>query len=213
MTGKDLALLLLSFALGSVPFAYLLTRWNLGGDIRQMGSGNVGATNVLRTQGKLLGALTLVLDFAKAAAAVWACRRWGDAPWLDTAGGAAAVLGHCYPPVLGFRGGKGIASGLGAFLFIAPLPTLIALGAFVLEVLTLRFVSLGSIVGSLTFGASMLALHAVKGWYSAAQVAVACGLCLLLVQRHHKNIARLLRGEEPRIWGKKKASPEGKEPA
>jgi glycerol-3-phosphate acyltransferase PlsY len=205
MSAKDLFLLVLSFALGSVPFAYLLTRWNLGRDIREMGSGNVGATNVLRTQGKLLGALTLLLDFAKAAAAVWFCRRWGDAPWLDTAGGAAAVLGHCFPPALGFRGGKGIASGLGAFLFIAPVPTLIALGAFVLEVLILRFVSLGSILGSLTFGASMLVLHAAKGWYSLPQVAIAGGLCLLLVQRHHKNIARILRGEEPRIWGKKRA--------
>ena len=207
MSGRDIALLVLSFALGSIPFAYLLTRWNLGGDIRQMGSGNVGATNVLRTQGKLLGALTLVLDFSKAAAAVWACRRWGDAPWLDAAGGAAAVLGHCFPPALGFRGGKGIASGLGAFLFIAPVATVFAFAVFVLEVLTLRFVSLGSILGSLAFGASMLALHLAKGWYSMPQVAIAGALCLLLVQRHHKNIARLLKGEEPRIWGKKKAAP------
>lgn len=204
MTGRDVLLLGIAYLLGSIPFAYLLTRLRSGQDIRTMGSGNVGATNVLRTQGKLLGLVTLLLDFGKAALAVWICRRWGQAPWLDAAGGAAAVLGHCFPPTLGFKGGKGIASGLGAFLFIAPLPTGIALIVFVAEVLTLRFVSLGSILGSLTFGASVLALHLLRGWYSLPTVCIVAGLSLLLVQRHHKNIRNLLAGTESRIWGEKR---------
>lgn len=204
MTGRDIVLLVIAFLLGSIPFAYLITRFRLGKDIRTLGSGNVGATNVLRTQGKVLGLLTLLLDFGKAALAVWICRQWGQAPWLDAAGGAAAVLGHCFPPALGFKGGKGIASGLGAFLFIAPLPTGIAFIVFVAEVLTFRFVSLGSILGSLTFGTSVLALHVFRGWYSLPTVCIVAGLSLLLVQRHHKNIRNLLAGTEPRIWGKKK---------
>ncbi len=204
MTGRDLLLLGLSYLLGSIPFAYLLTRLRSGQDIRTMGSGNVGATNVLRTQGKLLGLVTLILDFGKAALAVWLCRTYGRAPWLDAAGGALAVLGHCFPPALGFKGGKGIASGLGAFLFIAPLPTAVALLVFVAEVLTLRFVSLGSVLGALTFGASVVVLHIVRGLYPLPTVVIVAALCLLLVQRHHANIGRLLAGTEPRIWGNKR---------
>jgi glycerol-3-phosphate acyltransferase PlsY len=204
VTLKDFLLLALSFGLGSIPFAYLITHLRSGQDIRTMGSGNVGATNVLRTQGKWLGLLTLLLDAGKAALSVWLCRTWGVAPWLDAAGGAAAVVGHCFPPALGFKGGKGIASGLGAFLFIAPFPTLLAFAVFLAELLTLRFVSLGSVLASLTFGVSMLILHLLKGWYSLPQAIIGFGLGLLLVQRHHTNIRRLLQGTESRLWGERK---------
>ncbi len=208
MTVRDGLLLVLAYALGSIPFGYLLTRAKAGVDIRDHGSGNIGATNVLRTQGKALGALTLVLDFAKAAASVWICRTWGTQPWMDAAGGASAVVGHCFPVTLGFRGGKGIASGLGAFLFIAPVATLAALGVFLLEVLTFRWVSLGSILASLTFAGAMIGCHLAFGWYDGVACVIAACLAVLLVQRHHRNISNLLKGTEPKLWGpgSKKAS-------
>ncbi len=204
MSFRDLLLVLLAYCLGSMPFAYVITRWRTGRDIREMGSGNAGATNVLRTQGKLLGLVTLLLDAGKAALSVWFCRKWGSAEWMGAAGGAAAVVGHCFPFSLQFRGGKGVASGLGAFLFIAPLPTLLALAAFLLEILSLRFVSLGSIVGSLTFGFSLLAFHLIKGWYSLPTALLGLGTALLLVARHHRNIQNLMRGTESTLWGRGK---------
>jgi acyl phosphate:glycerol-3-phosphate acyltransferase len=130
VTGTDAALLGAAYLLGAIPFGYIFTRLRTGRDIRTMGSGNIGATNVLRTQGKILALLTLLLDFAKAALSVWFCTRWGNEPWMGAAGGAAAVVGHCFPVFLGFRGGKGIASGLGALVFIAPLPTAVAAGVW-----------------------------------------------------------------------------------
>jgi acyl phosphate:glycerol-3-phosphate acyltransferase len=198
---RDALLLALCYGLGSIPFGYLLARAKAGVDIREHGSGNTGATNVLRTQGKALGALTLLLDFAKAAASVWICRAWGSAPWMDAAGGAAAVVGHCFPFCLGFRGGKGIASGIGAFVFIAPVPTLAALGVFILEVATLRWVSLGSILASITFGLATVGCHMAFGWYDPVSSIVAAGLALLLVARHRSNIRNLLAGTEPKAWG------------
>jgi len=198
---RDTLLLILCYCLGSIPFGYILARAKAVVDIREHGSGNTGATNVLRTQGKALGILTLLLDFAKAAASVWICRAWGSAAWMDAAGGAAAVVGHCFPFCLGFRGGKGIASGFGAFVFVAPVATLAALGVFVLELATLRWVSLGSILASLAFGASMLGCHMAFGWYSQVSSLVAAGLAALIVARHHSNIRNLLAGTEPKLWG------------
>jgi acyl phosphate:glycerol-3-phosphate acyltransferase len=201
VTGRDLLLILSAYLLGAVPYGYLFTRWHTGRDIRTMGSGNIGATNVLRTQGKLLGILTLLLDFGKAAFSVWLCGHWGSQPWLGAAGGAAAVVGHCFPVFLGFRGGKGIASGLGAFLLIAPLPTLIALGVFLAELIVFRWVSLGSIMASITFGGLLLVFHFLYGWYSLPIAVIGASIGLLLVARHHKNIRNLLRGTESRLWG------------
>jgi glycerol-3-phosphate acyltransferase PlsY len=201
VTVPDGFLLLAAYLLGAVPFGYLFTRVKTGLDIRTMGSGNIGATNVLRTQGKILGLLTLVLDFGKAALAVWFCGRWGSSDWMGAAGGGAAVVGHCFPVFLGFRGGKGIASGLGAFLFIAPLPAAIALAVFVAELLALRWVALGSVLASLTFGASILAFHFLFGWYSLPAACIGAGTSLLLVARHHRNLRNLLAGRESKLWG------------
>ena len=205
MTLRDVLLIVLAYLLGSIPFGYILTRAKTGEDIRDRGSGNIGATNVLRTQGKVLGALTLLLDFAKAAVSVWICRAGGSVSWMDAAGGGAAVVGHCFPFCLGFRGGKGIASGFGAFLFVAPVPTLAALGVFILEVATLRWVSLGSILASLTFGCVMVGCHMALGWYDLPAAVLGAGLSLLLVARHHSNIRKLLAGAEPKAWGVKAA--------
>jgi glycerol-3-phosphate acyltransferase PlsY len=113
-------------------------------------------------------------------------------------------VGHCFPFSLQFRGGKGVASGLGAFLLIAPLPTSLALVVFLLEILTLRFVSLGSILGALAFGFSLLAFHLIKGWYSLPTALLGLGTALLLVARHHRNIRNLMTGTESTLWGKGK---------
>lgn len=201
MNTTDLLLLPVAYLLGAIPFGYIFTRFKTGQDIRTLGSGNIGATNVLRTQGKLFGLLTLVLDFGKAAFSVWLCAHWGSQPWMGAAGGAASVIGHCFPVFLGFRGGKGIASGLGAFLFIAPLPAAIALGVFLLELLAFRFVSLGSILASITFGTTLLGLHLAFGWYSLPVALIGAAMGILLVSRHHMNIRNLLKGTEPCLWG------------
>ena len=204
MNGTDIIILVGAYLLGSIPFGYILTRYRAGADIRTMGSGNIGATNVLRTQGKLLGLVTLLLDFFKGACPVWAGLHWGHAPWMYAAAGATAVVGHCFPVFLGFRGGKGIATGLGAFLFIAPLATLVALCVFLAEVFTFRFVSLGSILASLTFGTTLLVAHFTSGRYSLVVALIGTGIALLLVARHHSNIRHLLEGTESRLWGDKK---------
>jgi glycerol-3-phosphate acyltransferase PlsY len=212
MTLRDGLVLLACYLLGSVPFGLLLTRWKGGGDIRTMGSGNIGATNVLRTQGKLLGAFTLVLDFTKAALSVWAGNRLGSAPFMGAAAGTAAVVGHCFPVYLGFRGGKGIASGLGTFLFVAPAASLAAFAVFVGEILLLRYVSLGSVLACLTFSATILGLHYLFGWYTAGSAWIGAAAGLLLVTRHHANLRRLLAGTEPRIWGNGKKGAGGGAP-
>ncbi len=204
MNGTDILILVGAYLLGSIPFGYILTRFRAGADIRTMGSGNIGATNVLRTQGKMLGLVTLLLDFSKGAFPVWAGLHWGHMPWMNAAAGAAAVVGHCFPVFLGFRGGKGIATGLGAFLFIAPVPTLVALCVFLAEVFTFRFVSLGSVLASLTFGATLLVVHFVSGHYSLTVALIGAGIGLLLVARHHSNIRHLFEGSESRLWGDKK---------
>lgn len=201
MTKMDSLLLIAAYLLGAIPFGYIFTRIRTGQDIRSMGSGNIGATNVARTQGKLFGLFTLLLDFGKAAFSVWFCAHWGSQAWMGAAGGAAAVVGHCFPVYLGFRGGKGIASSLGAFFFIAPLPTAIALSLFIVELLTFRFVSLGSILASITFGTSLLAFHLAFGWYSLPVALIGTALGILLVARHYKNIRNLIKGTEPTLWG------------
>ncbi|MEW6757957.1 MAG: glycerol-3-phosphate 1-O-acyltransferase PlsY [Acidobacteriota bacterium] len=201
MTLRDGWILLICYLAGSIPFGLLLTRWKGGGDIRALGSGNIGATNVLRTQGKVLGALTLVLDFAKAALSVWAGHRFGSVPFAGAAAGAAAVVGHCFPVYLKFRGGKGIASGLGTFLFVAPAATLAAFAVFVAEILLLRYVSLGSVLACLTFSATILGLHFLLDWYPVGSAWIGAATGLLLITRHHANLRRLLAGTEPRVWG------------
>jgi len=201
MTGSDLGILAAAYFLGAVPFGLLLTRAAGGGDIRTQGSGNIGATNVLRTQGKGLALLTLLLDFGKAALPVYLGRRFGSAPFVGAAAGAAAVVGHCFPVYLRFKGGKGIASGLGTFLLVAPAATLAAFLVFLGEILTLRYVSLGSVLGSLAFAAFLLFSHLAWGWYDLPTAVLGALTGLLLVSRHRANLQRLLQGTEPRLWG------------
>jgi acyl phosphate:glycerol-3-phosphate acyltransferase len=202
MTWHDALLLLGAYLLGAIPFGYLITRLRSGTDIRTVGSGNIGATNVTRTQGKGWGLATLILDAAKASAAVLACAHLSPLPWMGAAGGAMAVVGHCYPVTIGFRGGKGVASGLGAFVVITPIATLIAVGVFIAALLWSRRVAVGSITAALAFAVALFVFHFGFGRFAPQVPWIGMGLSLLLVARHHKNIRRLLAGTEPAMWGR-----------
>jgi acyl phosphate:glycerol-3-phosphate acyltransferase len=199
-----------SYLLGSIPFGYILVRIFRGEDVRQSGSGNIGATNVAR-KSPMLGALTLLLDAAKGFAAVLL------AVFLSrpTAGGSAryeemslaalfAVGGHVFSVWLKFRGGKGVATGLGSFLMIAPKAVLIVLAIFVVVVLVFRYVSLGSVASAALFPSAAWSLHEYgNSWQALAFMGVAS---LLIVLKHHANISRLLAGTESRLGAKRAAA-------
>jgi glycerol-3-phosphate acyltransferase PlsY len=182
---------LLGYFLGSIPFGLLLTRLAGHGDIRRIGSGNIGATNVLRAGDKRLAALTLLLDLAKGAAAVVIAQHWGTVAGPIAAG--CAVLGHMFPIWLGFRGGKGVATALGVLI---PLAWPVALGAALLWLATallFHYSSLAALVAAVG-GAGLAAL--VTDQLTALLIG---GMALLIILRHHANIRRLLAGKESRI--------------
>jgi glycerol-3-phosphate acyltransferase PlsY len=182
------------YLLGSIPFGLILTRLAGSGDLRTIGSGNIGATNVLRTGRKGLAALTLVLDGGKGAAAVLVCGTWGAEVGL--AAGLAAVLGHNFPLWLRFKGGKGVATTLGVLL-AAVWPA--GVGAC----LTWLGVAALSRYSSLAALAALTAAPFYAYWLAQGQAAgLAVGLAVLAIIRHHANIGRLLRGEEPKIGGR-----------
>jgi len=188
---------LIGYGLGSVPFGLVLTRLAGYGDIRKIGSGNIGATNVLRTGNKFLAFLTAICDSGKgAAAAVAAAYFWGTDAGLIA--GFAAVVGHNFPVWLKFKGGKGFATTLGV-LFVSAWPVGIAAGAVWLLVAGMfRFSSLAAL-------AALAASPAVAYWMKLEHVAImAAGLAVLGFIRHHQNIGRLMRGEESRIGAKSK---------
>lgn len=196
----------ISYALGSIPTGFLLVRLFRGQDIRAVGSGNIGATNVMRSGGKGLGAATFLLDMLKGCAAVYlggvlASALAPELPLRDAQALAAisAVVGHMFPVWLRFRGGKGVATGFGVFLVAAPLAALAAITVFAIVLLLSRFVSLASIVGAASF--PVFAWILVRGdkpaFFIAAQIIVAA----LIIAKHHQNIRRLLSGNENRIGG------------
>jgi len=186
----------LCYLIGSIPFGLLLTKLAGLGDIRKIGSGNIGATNVLRTGNKRLAAATLALDAAKGAAGVLAGGMF--APEGALIGAVAAVFGHMFPVWLGFKGGKGVATGWGALTALAWPSGLVAIAVWLAAALSFRISSLAALVTTL-----LAPLHV---WYftdpwTAIAVAIVCALIWV---RHHQNIARLLKGEEPRIGREKK---------
>jgi glycerol-3-phosphate acyltransferase PlsY len=186
-----LAAAVIGYLLGSIPFGLLLTRLVGHGDIRQIGSGNIGATNVLRTGGKGLAALTVLLDLAKGAAAVVVAESWGHEAALVAAGGA--ILGHMFPVWLGFRGGKGVATALGVLIALAWPVALVTAVLWTATALLFHYSSLAALVAAVA-GAVLAAILADK-----ATALLIAGIALLIIARHHANIRRLLAGTESRI--------------
>ena len=181
----------LGYLLGSIPFGLLVARLAGLGDIRQIGSGNIGATNVLRTGSRSAAALTLLLDLAKGFAAVVIAAGWGEDAVLLAAGGA--IIGHMFPVWLGFRGGKGVATALGLVMALAWPVALAAALVWLAATLLFRYSSLASLVAAVV-GAALAPFLADP--MTATTIA---GIALLIILRHHANIRRLLAGTESRI--------------
>ena len=194
-----------AYLLGSIPFGLLLTRLFGGGDVRKSGSGNIGATNVARVAGPLAGILTLVFDAGKGAAAVWLAGRVSNesATWMMIAA-LAALLGHCFPIWLKFRGGKGVATAAGAFFVLCPPALLGSVIVFLLVVFFWRYVSLASISAA---AAMPLLIYLLWAPHHAPPPVVTFGAlaaAAIIIYKHDGNIQRLVQGEEPKFsFGKK----------
>jgi len=212
MPVASLLVVVLAYLLGSIPTGYLLMRFFRKQDIRTIGSGNIGATNVLRSGAKGLGAATFLLDMLKGCCAVWLGQALAPhllADWpvrnVEALAALCAVLGHIYPVWLGFKGGRGVSTGFGVFLVAAPWAALAAITVFGLTVWISRFVSLGSILGAASF--PLFAWFLVSGerprFFLAVQVVVA----LLIIVKHHANIRRLFAGTESRFGSRAEGKP------
>jgi glycerol-3-phosphate acyltransferase PlsY len=202
---------IVAYLLGSIPFGLILVRIFRKQDIRQQGSGNIGATNVIRSGGKGLGAATFLLDAGKGFVAVllaWQValhtnQSQAQAQNLAATAAVCAMLGHIYTVWLRFKGGKGVATGLGVFLGIAPLSALVALVAFIIIFALSRYVSLASILAAVVFPLAALLRHHEP--LTPLMIAVVILLPLIVIAKHHANIRRLLAGTEYR-FGKSKAA-------
>ena len=196
----------LAYLLGSIPFGYLIVRARGGGDVRETGSGGTGATNVTRRAGKSAGLLTLLLDATKGLAAVLLAR-WLLTPdfsvnWWVAASAFAVVVGHVFPVWLRFRGGKGVAPGLGVFLALAPAAVPVALAAFAIVVRRTRYVSLGSITAAALMPLVVFVLDSrfpATGQRGPERVVAAAAGAALIIFAHRENIRRLLGGTENKL--------------
>lgn len=204
MPVASLLVVVLAYLLGSIPTGYLLVRFFRKQDIRTIGSGNIGATNVIRSGARGLGAATFILDVVKGCSAValgavlaphlmpsWPVRN------VEALAALCAVLGHLYPVWLRFKGGKGVATGFGVFLVAAPSSALAAIAVFALIFAITRFVSLGSILGAASF--PVFAWFLVQGEKPTFFIIVQGIVALLIIVKHHENIRRLLSGTENRF--------------
>ena len=199
------------YLLGSIPFGLILTRLAGYGDVRRIGSGNIGATNVLRTGNRRLAAATLVLDGGKGAVAVLV-GGWQFGPDIAVLAGGGAMLGHLFPVWIGFRGGKGVATALGTLLAIAWPVGLLACATWLLVAFLFRYSSLAALIAILLAPVSAYAFSElpVAGTYLAdpQRVQLTLFIAVLVVLRHHANIRRLLNGTEPRIGQRKTPPPQ-----
>jgi acyl phosphate:glycerol-3-phosphate acyltransferase len=209
------ALVVLAYLLGSIPFSFLIVKLVAGKDVRDHGSRNVGATNVARTAGKMPGVLALLLDIAKGYAVVALARylvslpQWpfepGLQPWQSrefwiAGAGLLAVLAHMFPVWLGFHGGKGVATGIGVVSALDPMVTLAVIIVFAIVLLVFRFVSLASIIGAASIPIFFrFLIHDAPFW----RIVMTAGIALAVIVKHHGNISRLAGGSE-RKFGRKK---------
>ncbi len=202
---------ILAYLLGSIPFGFLIVRWQKGVDVRTTGSGSIGATNVMRNLGIVGFIATFILDLGKGIFAVLLASRltstspnWisltGDPRWIAAAS-VCAILGHCFSVWLKFRGGKGVATGVGVFIALAPLQVLLVLVIFAVIVAATRYISLGSLIATATFPLLVYFMRRPP----LPIVLGAAGSALLIITMHHGNIGRLLKGTENKV-GKKKTS-------
>jgi glycerol-3-phosphate acyltransferase PlsY len=191
-----------AYAIGSVPFALLLTRRWSAYDLRQIGSGNLGAANVVRVSGVAAGVLVALLDISKGVLSVAIARYFSTQPLTHAAAGLAAIVGHVYPIWLRFRGGKGVATACGVFSMLTPLAIAPALSIFALTVWLTKYISLGSVLASLA-----LPPAAYYAGSPTSVVLAALAAAVLIVFRHRSNLARLTRGRERRFGAGASAEP------
>jgi len=198
---RSLLVLIVAYLIGSIPFGYLIVRTKEGGDIRQTGSGGTGATNVSRRAGKVAGVLTLLLDAAKGAAAVLIAQNVSGSDWVKAAAAIAVIVGHIFPVWLGFRGGKGVATGVGVFLVLAPVALLCAGVVFVSIVFFTRYVSLGSIMAAALIPLLVWLQNVFIEPFADLRPLLAAAVvgALLIIFAHRGNIQRLARGTESQI--------------
>ncbi|HEY9090523.1 glycerol-3-phosphate 1-O-acyltransferase PlsY [Parasphingorhabdus sp.] len=182
---------LFGYMLGSIPFGLLLTRLTGGGDLRKIGSGNIGATNVLRTGNKAIAALTLLLDVGKGAVAVIIASRVDEG--LGVMAGMGAFLGHLYPVWLKFKGGKGVATLLGIVTALAPMLGIVFAVTWLLALAIFRYSSVAGMLASVSVPITAL----IMGDYPSTPMYI--GVALLVIWKHRANVERLMAGEEPKV--------------
>jgi acyl phosphate:glycerol-3-phosphate acyltransferase len=183
-----------AYLIGSIPFALICARRWGAADLRVIGSGNLGAANVMRASGVAAGVFVAALDMAKGAASVWVAERLASGPALPEAAGLAAIVGHIYPVWLRFRGGKGVATACGVFSMLTPLALPPALAIFAVAVWVTKYISLGSVLASVALPPLAYALGS-----SAPAIVAACAASTIIVFRHRSNVRRLRTGTERRL--------------
>jgi len=188
-----LLVLVAAYLVGGIPFGYLLVKLKTGQDVRSMGSGNIGATNVLRTTGRAVAMVTLLLDIAKGFFAVWfAAKFTADSPEWMSAAALAVMAGHAYPIFLKFHGGKAVASFIGAFLYLTPIPLLATLVLFVIVVAATKHISMGSIIMAASLPLAVWLIEHPPAPVLAASIVAG----VFMIYRHRENIARIRAGNE-----------------
>ena len=189
--------LLLGYLLGSMPSGWLAGRWLKGIDLRELGSGSTGATNVLRQVGKGPALVVFLIDVGKGAAAVLLARAFGQSDWIQVLAGLTALAGHIWPVWLKFKGGKAVATGFGMFLGLAWPVGLASFGVFLLTLAIFRIVSLSSVLAAVSLPLLMIRFSGVGSYIVIALVAMG-----LVLWRHRSNLSRILEGSEPKVGQK-----------